>query len=102
MKKKEAIQDGKIDHEQFREAYLQDAELAMKKLEEHNKSQDGRKKAQVFYIQGFAVMGVSEAKSRKVLRSIMGRIILNPDVELDALRDTMVAIKKSTMPNGDK
>lgn len=102
MKREESVQEGKINTELFKANFLADAELGMKRLQEHNERNADRKNAKNFIIQGFMVIGVSEAKARKVLRSIMGRHVSNPDVELDQLRDTMVAIKKETMPNGDK
>lgn len=102
MKKEESIEDGKINAELFKKNFLSDAELGMQRLQEHNESQADRKGAKNFIIQGFMVIGVSESKARKKLRNIMGRHVLNPDVELDQLRDTMIAIKNETMPNGDK
>ena len=100
--KEESIQDGKINVEAFKSNFLSDAELAMKRLQEHNESQVSRKGAQNFIIQGFMVIGVSEPKARKKLRNIMGRHISNTDVELDQLRDTMIAIKNELMLNKEE
>ena len=99
LSKHNSIVKGKINAELFKESFLKDAELAMKKLEEHNEIESKRKNNQVFYIQGFAVIGISRLKASKKLRSIMGRIILNPDVEFEQLKDTMIAIRNNAMPN---
>lgn len=77
----------------FDTLFLSDAEKSLKRLEDHNKSASERKGNSIFHVQGFAVISTSKHKAKKILRSIMGSTIKNPDVVFEDLRDTMIGIK---------
>ena len=79
------------------------------RLQKHNEEQEGRKKVQVFYVQGFAVLGVSQSKSIKKLKQLLGSSIGQPgeskenlDKTIAFLKEEIVNYDKAIMPETDK
>ena len=75
------------------------------RLQKHNEEQEGRKKVQVFYVQGFAVLGVSQSKSIKKLKQLLGSSIGQPgeskenlDKTIAFLNEEIVKYDKAIMP----
>ena len=66
-----------------------------KRLEEYNTEQAEMGRGKIFYIQDFAVIGVSERKARKKIRMLLGTMLGNPDISKKELEGSIVNIEKS-------
>jgi hypothetical protein len=78
-------------------------EVFYERLNKYNAEKEGQKKSQVFYIQGFAVIGYSKSKAEKKLRGLLGHLIGSPGTtkeEIDLAMNQLVGDIKAydTMP----
>lgn len=95
---KSALSDSEIRdaaEEELRALFAIKGREAFKKLESYNTEQSNLGRGHIFYIQDFAVIGVSERKARKKLRQILGTTLANPDINKKELEAAIVNIEKN-------